>query len=536
MRPKVAGVALLTVAGVGLAAAGWVYAGLNQPIADGRPVGAFLTVTGLLFVGAGGFMVRRRPDSWTGPLLQVTAITAFIGYTRHGLGAATPVSGGLWLAAALLPGVLALAEIEALGIPLLRWLTGSFVLVTAALGVAVAVAARGRAGANSAWWDTRTRQRGEPTAQSLFLGHTVVSGIALIAIFLLLVRALRSSDRASRRLITPVAVPAIVWAVVIAAAQAACIADPGWAVNLDGRTTTTAGVLLLEVVPAVAIAAVMAGVVWVELIIPRLERTPTGIAIRSDGPSQSVEAYLARTLGDPSIRTVYRAADRPGWVDDQGRPTSLAVDDPDRGIATISRSGLELGAIEYDASLASEPDTIELTLPAAALAIDTERLKALANVRAENARRLTARILSSADSARQHVRQRVAKGPGPKLEAIGAMLEEGNRLEEVSLVLAEVASEVRNISHGVYPAELADGGLAAVLTEAAQVPSNRFPRSIEITAFLAAEGDSGARIRSEGAKLLISLTLPPRDTALLERVAVLGGTVQDRTITLPLSG
>jgi hypothetical protein len=536
MRPTVASLALLTVFGVDLAAAGWVFAGLNQPIANASPVGAFLTVSGLLLLGAGWLMVRRRPRSWTGPLLQLTAITGFIGYTRHGLGGATPLTGGLWLAAALLPGVLALAEIEALGVPLLRWLTGGFVAVTAGLGVAVAVAARGRAGANSAWWDTRTRQRGEPTAQSLFLGHTVVSGIALIAIFLLLLRALRSSDRASRRLITPVAVPGLVWAVVIAAAQAASIPDPRWAVSPDGRSSTTAGVLLLQIVPVVVIAAVMAGVVWVELIIPRLERTPTGIAIRSDGAFHTVEDYLARTLGDPSIRAVYRAAERPGWVDDQGRPTSLAVDDPDRGTATISRSGLELGAIEYDASLASEPDTVELILPAAALAIDTERLKALANVRAENARRLTARMLSSADSARDDVRRRVAQGPGPKLDAIQAMLEDGDQLQEVSLVLAEVASEVRRISHGLYPAELADGGLAAVLTEAAEVPAIRFPRSIEITAFLAADGDSGARIRREPGQLVISLTYPPNDTALFERVAVLGGTVEGSTITLPVSG
>jgi hypothetical protein len=536
MRPTVASVALLTVFGVDLAAAGWVYAGLNQPIANASPVGAFLTVSGLLLLGAGWLMVRRRPQSWTGPLLQLTAITGFFSYTRHGLGGATPVTGALWLAAALLPGVLALAEIEALGVPRLRWLTGSFVLVTAGLGVAVAVAARGRAGANSAWWDTRTRQRGDPTAQSLFLGHTVVSGIALIAIFLLLLRALRRSDRASRRLITPVALPAIVWAVVIAAAQAAGIPDPRWAVNLDGRTATTAGVFLLEVVPVVAIAAVMAGVVWVELIIPRLERTPTGIAIRTDGATHSVEDYLARTLGDPSIRTVYRAADRPGWVDDQGRPTSLAVNDPDRGIATIWRAGLELGAIEYDASLASEPDTIELTLPAAALAIDTERLRVLANVRAENARRLTARMLSSADSARDDVRRRIAQGPGPKLEAIQVLLEARDQLDEVSLALAEVASEVRRISHGLYPAELADGGLAAALTEAAQVPADRYPRSIEITAFLAAEGDSGARIRSEPGQLVISLTHPPRQPTLLERVAVLGGTVEGCTLTLPVSG
>jgi hypothetical protein len=526
----------MTVFGVNIAATAWVYAGLNRPIADASPVGSFLTAVGLLLLGAGWLMVRRRPHSWTGPLLQLTVITAFLGEARHGTGGLTPVSGGLWLAGILLPGVLALAELAALGAPVLRWLTGSFVVVTAALGAAVALAARGRAGASSAWWDTRTRQSGHPVAQSLYLSHTIVSGVAITVMFVLLVQILRSSDRASRRLISPVAYPAIVWAIVVALAQVGGIPDPRWTVNADGRTGTTAAVILLQVLPVLAIAAVMAGVVWVELIIPRLDRTPTGIAIRSDRGTQSIENYVARTLGDPSVRMVYRAADRSGWVDDQGRPASLGVDDPDRAIATISRSGLELGAIEFDASVASEPDTIELILPAAALAIDTERLKVLANVRAENARHLTARMLSSADSARDDVRRRVAEGPGPRLEAIQAILEDGDRLEEVSLALAEVASQVRRISHGLYPAELADGGLAAVLTEVAQVPANRFPRSIEITAFLAAEGDSGAQIRSEPGQLVVTLTRPPRDTSLLERVEVLGGTVDDCSISLPLSG
>jgi len=289
------------------------------------------------------------------------------------------------------------------------------------------------------------------------------------------------------------------------------------------------------VAPIVAAGAVMAGVAWVELIIPRLARTPRGIAIRSQGGSQTVEDYLARALGDPSIRTVYRAADRPGWVDGEGRPTELAVDDLDRGIATLFRLGIELGAIEYDASLGSEPETMELTLPAAGLAIDTERLRVLANVRADDARRLTARMLSSAETAREEVRRRVAQGPGSRLETIQTMLEEGDQLEQVSVALAEVASEVRQISHGIYPAELAAGGLVAVLTQAAEVPADRFPRSIEITAFLAAEGDRGAWIRREPGKLVICLTRPSRESTVLERVMVLAGTVEGCTITLPLS-
>src|SRR5262249_14960703 len=102
--------------------------------------------------------------------------------------------------------------------------------------------------------------------------------------------------------------------------------------------------------------------------------------------------------------------------------------------------------------------------------------------------------------------------------------------------LQNVAADVRTISHGLYPSELTDGGLHAVLTQISAVPTRRFPPAVEITAFLAADGDSGASMKSEPGRLVIALSRPPVEPMLVARVAALGGTIQGSSISLPVTG
>jgi hypothetical protein len=127
-------------------------------------------------------------------------------------------------------------------------------------------------------------------------------------------------------------------------------------------------------------------------------------------------------------------------------------------------------------------------------------------------------------------------GPLLSLERIEDALASGGDPADAARRLQEVAADVRKISHGVYPAELTEGGLPAALTHASEVPAARFDPAIEITAFLAADGDSGARITAEQGQLVISLSEPPREPTLLERVAVLDGVIDGPTIVLPVAG
>ena len=118
---------------------------------------------------------------------------------------------------------------------------------------------------------------------------------------------------------------------------------------------------------------------------------------------------MAGALGDPRSRSCSdRPTRRAGSASTEERAL-LAEDDPERAVTIIERPGLEIGAVEYDASLTSEPDAIELAVTAAGLVIDNERLAALSKSRAEDARRLAAALVSSAESARDEVRARLER-------------------------------------------------------------------------------------------------------------------------------
>lgn len=532
MRPVAVSWAL-AITGLAGVCTVWTFAALaNTAYADGT--GVFVTFVSVLLVLAGLLMSRRNPDSWSGPLLQLTSMLALGGQARFGAGEASPAGGAVWLAAILLPGALALTEVG-VSRRAQKWFLLGPVALSALLGAAVALAARGRAGADSLWWQTRRQQAGYPLARALFAADTVVVVAALGLVFAALVQRLRRADRASLRVVRPVAVPATIWALATAGSQLACLAGPPWALGRTAATLNTIGTFVLFLAPLLSMAAFFGGVVWVELIEPRLVRTSAGIALSPQTGSRDVRSYLARALGDPSVRVVFRSADQKGWVGPDGKPALLAEDDPERAVTIIERPGLEIGAVEYDASLTSEPDAIELAVTAAGLVIDNERLAALSKSRAEDARKLTAALVSSADSARDEVRARLEHGPLASLTTVEVELELGGDLEAAARALQEAASQVRYISHGLYPAELADGGLAAALTQVAEVPDCRFPRAIEVTAFLASDGDNGARISVTPGALTVSLSQPPGNPTLLERVAVLGGSVEGNTIVLPLA-
>jgi hypothetical protein len=493
-----------------------------------------LTVSGLLALLGGVGLLRRRPGRWIGPFFQVVAISAYIGLARGGLGSTSPIVGGIWLATILLPGVLALAHPDGIVEPWARRVVLCAVVVTAALAPLIVLAAHGRAGTSITWWDTRSVRPARPLARVLFDAHALIVIATVVAISAWLVRRSVRADRAFRRLTNPVTIPALVWAVVTVAGEFARMAGPRWALGRYGTAFTAPATFLLVAAPLLAVTGILAGMAWVELIEPGLQRATAGFT-GGDAMSDDVTAYLGRALGDPSVKVFFRQPGRPGWLDGRGRAAWPAIDDRDRAITIVERDGVEVGAIEYDASLTSERDSIELAVTAAALALDSARLTALASARTEGARRVAAQLVTSADTARNQLEIQLAKGPFRELDAIDRELALGH-VAVAADRLQLVAANVRTISHGLYPSELTEEGLAGVLTEIGAVPAGRFPPAVEITAFLAADGDLGASITCEPGHLVIALSRPPIDPTLVARVAALGGTIHGASIILPVPG
>ena len=118
----------------------------------------------------------------------------------------------------------------------------------------------------------------------------------------------------------------------------------------------------------------------------------------------------------------------------------------------------------------------------------------------------------------------IADGPAASLEELARRATHGDDAVELQRALRAVASEIRTISHGVYPSELERDGLAAALDQAVQVSSRRYPTAVELTAYLIAHGHPEARLvdREDGLEVTVSGMLAEHASA---RVGALDGTI-----------
>jgi signal transduction histidine kinase len=235
---------------------------------------------------------------------------------------------------------------------------------------------------------------------------------------------------------------------------------------------------------AAALVLLSFGVAWNWL---RGRRTRSAVArlvvdlAGSPSPGALSDA-LARTLGDPSLRVAYPLDDG-RVVDPQGR--SLSVD---AEATPLVRGSRQVALLFHRPGLLEDPALVEEVAAAARLALENERLQAATRAQLEDLRASRTRLVAAGDAerrrlerdlhdgAQQHLvglmlslriaRARMDADPNPSLRQAIEAAE-----AEVSIALAEL----RELAHGIFPAILADEGLAAALealAEEAPIPIN----------------------------------------------------------------
>jgi signal transduction histidine kinase len=149
---------------------------------------------------------------------------------------------------------------------------------------------------------------------------------------------------------------------------------------------------------------------------------------------------------------------------------------------------------------------VEEVTAAARLALENERLQAEVRAQLEDLRSSRARIVEAGDAERTRLERDLHDGAQQRLVALSLSLRllctqlrpSTDPAVRARLGLAEAEldgaiSELRELAHGIFPAVLADGGLAVAvraLAEDAQVPlsvgklpEGRFPPSVETAAY-----------------------------------------------------
>jgi PAS domain S-box-containing protein len=272
---------------------------------------------------------------------------------------------------------------------------------------------------------------------------------------------------------------------------------------------------------------------------------PDGPAIVFVGVSKSIERELpigTRWEFDDALASaeVYRT----------GRPARVNVRDWSSVAGPIARTGRRLGVVSTIAS----PIIVEGCLWGAMtisstdepLPPDTEdrlakftELVATAIANAETKSELAAsrrRIVAASDEARRRIERDLHDGTQQRLVSLGlavrtaeAQVQPGNsdlrsELSDIATGLTDAIAELQELSRGIHPAVLSQGGLGPALRTLARrspipveldvAPDARLPEPIEVAAYyVASEALANAAKHAHASRVEVSLA--PRDGRLL---------------------
>lgn len=292
----------------------------------------------------------------------------------------------------------------------------------------------------------------------------------------LMIHRLTRSTASSRRLILPVLSPAIAFCAFVAI-------DAVHAFQRGGLSNDTLDVGLWYG-QAAAIAFMAAGVELESFRARRARRQVAEIVLDLAGspPTGRLRDRLAATLGDPALALAY-AVGGGRLADADGRIVELMPEDG-RTDTRVERGTVLVAMLSHRTDLLDDPERFGESITAARLALENERLHAETQVQLGDLRTSRVRIIDAADRERRRLERDLHDGAQQRLVHLSMAVgldrlrlgdDDGvraSRLAEVDVELREALSDLRELAHGIYPTELADGLAAgvAVLAEGAPIP------------------------------------------------------------------
>jgi signal transduction histidine kinase len=234
---------------------------------------------------------------------------------------------------------------------------------------------------------------------------------------------------------------------------------------------------------------------------------------------------------------------------------------PDRAVTRVIREGRTVAAISH---AGAAPGLDSHIGPAIGLGLENERLQAELLAQLGELRASRARIVENADVERRRLERDLHDGAQQRLLALSYDIRlaragaeaDGDTAAQMTLATAiertgAALEELRELAHGIYPAVLAEAGVApalATLADTAPLPvqilradDRRYPAPVEAAAYYAvaeAIGDAARRgadraavtVAHEGRRLVVTVEDDGTDrdspmVTLADRVGALGGSL-----------
>jgi len=337
-----------------------------------------------------------------------------------------------------------------------------------------------------------------PLARAIEVADRWFSAAAAAALVTVLGGRLLRDSGPARRVLLPVALPAVLLAATVIAHTVALQRTP-----LEAPSDSVFWTIF--VTGCVAVLLLAAGLVWAA-VRTRVQRRAVARIATSLGrapPPGFLQAALAQAVGDPDLEIAYWLPHLEHYVDAEGRPVAQPVAAPGRAVTTLVRDSRQIAVVTHTAAL---PD-LERELGAAArLALENERLQAEALAQLDQLRASRVRIVETGDSERRRLERDLHDGAQQRLLALSYDLRLARAQAKADdpqttslLTLADdqaraALGELRELAHGIYPAILAEAGLAAALAtlaDTAPLPveslaevEGRYPAAVEAAAYL----------------------------------------------------
>ncbi len=261
------------------------------------------------------------------------------------------------------------------------------------------------------------------------------------------------------------------------------------------------------VADCVALIVLALGLTWSVFRTRRQQRAVSRIvAALGDGPQpESLEAALARAVGDPDLRIAYWLPASRRYADVLGAPVDEPVAEPPRRVTPLLRNGAQVAVVVHSGEAAE----LESALGAAVrLALENERLQAEVLAQLVDLRTSRARIVETGDAERRRLERNLHDGAQQFLVALSYDIRLAQRaaetekstaaaslLDEASATGHAAVEELRELARGIHPAILTEAGLlpaletladmASLAVELQELGGERYALSVETAAYVA---------------------------------------------------
>jgi signal transduction histidine kinase len=292
----------------------------------------------------------------------------------------------------------------------------------------------------------------------------------------------------------------------------------------------SAGFLAIFLVLSLSVAALALGLARRVLETRRTRGAVARLAseLGEAPPPGTLRGALAVAVGDPALEVAYWLPGAQRLVDGRGKPMEDPVPGHGRTVTPIVRDGRPVALVVHDAALLEGPALEREIGSAARLAVDNERLQAEVLAQLEDLRASRARIVETGDAERRRLERDLHDGAQQRLLALSYDLRlaraaaEADGDRELATLLASgsdeaqaALGELRDLAHGIYPAILAEAGLAPALAtladeaplpvELGEMPPERYSAPVETAVYLTVSEAIGDAVGREATSVSLDV-------------------------------